>query len=138
VFSVVASATPLNYYRNTHLLNWWGLTVPTLVGKLKKYVAIVILAVAIIWMLTPIPEGSIILSIILAYFGYKLTLDFQTSVLIFIITFYGFQHHYGFRIFIMGFSFSLANAKQHEFSSCHWLKLTAFSRWSSNGPWLPK
>jgi hypothetical protein len=59
----------------------------TLVGKLKKYVAIVILAAAIVWMLTPIPEGSIILSVILAYFGYKLTLDFQTSVLIFIITF---------------------------------------------------
>jgi hypothetical protein len=60
---------------------------PTPIGKLKKYLAIIFLAIAVFWMLTPIPEGSIILSIILAYFGYKLTLDFDTSVLIFILSF---------------------------------------------------
>jgi hypothetical protein len=55
--------------------------------KVKRFLIILVLTVAVVWVLTPIPEGSIILSVILAYFGYELTLDFSTSVLIFLVTF---------------------------------------------------
>jgi len=57
------------------------------VQKVKRFLIILVLTVAVVWLLTPIPEGSIILSVILAYFGYQLTLDFSTSVLIFLVTF---------------------------------------------------
>jgi len=57
------------------------------VQKVKRFLIILVLTVAVVWVLTPIPEGSIILSVILAYFGYELTLDFSTSVLIFLVTF---------------------------------------------------
>ncbi len=55
--------------------------------KVKSAIYTVILIVGIAIMISPLPEGTIILSFVLSYFGYTLTGNIYVTVVIYIGTF---------------------------------------------------
>ena len=55
--------------------------------KIKSVILTLILAVGLAIMLSPLPEGTIILSLILSYFGYKLTGNIYITIATYIFTF---------------------------------------------------
>lgn len=55
--------------------------------KIKSIVYMIILTVGIAVMMSPLPEGTIILSFVLSYFGYTLTGNIYVTIAIYIVTF---------------------------------------------------
>lgn len=59
---------------------------PTL-KKIKSVIYTVILVVGLAIMISPLPEGTFVLSLILSYFGYKLTGNIYLSIATYVVTF---------------------------------------------------
>lgn len=56
-------------------------------SKIKSVVYTVILVVGLAVMISPLPEGTFILSLMLSYFGYKLTGSIYSAIATYVITF---------------------------------------------------
>lgn len=59
---------------------------PTL-KKIKSVIYTIILVVGLAIMISPLPEGTFVLSLILSYFGYKLTGNIYLSIATYVVTF---------------------------------------------------
>lgn len=55
--------------------------------KIKSAIYVSILVVSLAIMISPLPEGTIILSLIISYFGYKLTGNIYVTIATYIVTF---------------------------------------------------
>lgn len=55
--------------------------------QLKSAIYTLILIVGLAIMISPLPEGTIILSLILSYFGYRLTGNIYITIATYIVTF---------------------------------------------------
>ena len=55
--------------------------------QIKNVLITVILAIGLFMMISPLPEGTIIISFVLSLLGFKFTHDPRVSVVIFIVTF---------------------------------------------------
>ena len=55
--------------------------------KIKSAIYVSILVVSLAIMISPLPEGTIILSLIISYFGYKLTGNIYVTIATYTVTF---------------------------------------------------
>ena len=55
--------------------------------KIKSAIYVSILVVSLTIMISPLPEGTIILSLIISYFGYKLTGNIYVTIATYTVTF---------------------------------------------------
>lgn len=55
--------------------------------EIKSAIYVSILVVSLAIMISPLPEGTIILSLIISYFGYRLTGNIYVTIATYIVTF---------------------------------------------------